>query len=274
MERAIHYLPSEKSTVLLALEYYSRKRAPNGTYSIRGIRVYVRLKSTSFNRLPCILSMNLWFSVHMCSHFVNYHNSTCINNTLSRPCGAPALKNKKQHGNRGRCQHRRPHVYSRSNWTSRSAERISTTIPPSIWACTGRSRPLSPSAGALGVLTRYLFAWRGSRQSVEPVAGRFVDAFARLQDERDEVVASGVLRRFDRGVGLRCQSRRGVTKTVCPTHMQVVETHNCVRMYGRCRPCVLIFHLKVVHDLYSTNTRPTEYIPYLSCAYSRTYPST
>ncbi len=40
----------------------------------------------------------------------------------------------------------------------------------------------------------------GSRQSVEPVTGRFVDTTTCLQDERDEVVLVGVLRRFDRGV--------------------------------------------------------------------------
>jgi hypothetical protein len=44
----------------------------------------------------------------------------------------------------------------------------------------------------------------------KPVAGRLVDASSTcLQDEWDEVVLVGILSCFDRGVGLRCQSRRG-----------------------------------------------------------------
>ena len=48
------------------------------------------------------------------------------------------------------------------------------------------------------VLAGHLHAWLGSRQSVEPVTGRFVDTTTCLQDQRDEVVLVGVLRRFDR----------------------------------------------------------------------------
>ena len=59
------------------------------------------------------------------------------------------------------------------------------------------------------VLAGHLLAWLGSRQSVEPVTGRFVDTSTCLQDKRDEVVLVGVLRRFDRGVGLRRMSRCG-----------------------------------------------------------------
>ena len=59
-----------------------------------------------------------------------------------------------------------------------------------------------------------MLAWLGSCQSVEPVTGRFVDMSTCLQDKRDEVVLVGVLHRFDRGVGLRCQSRRGATALV------------------------------------------------------------
>jgi hypothetical protein len=44
--------------------------------------------------------------------------------------------------------------------------------------------------------------------------GRFVDASTCLQDKRDEVVLVGVLRRIDRGVGLRRMSRRGATALV------------------------------------------------------------
>ncbi len=46
------------------------------------------------------------------------------------------------------------------------------------------------------VLAGHLLAWLGSRQSVEPVTGRFVDTSTYLQDKRDEVVLVGVLRRL------------------------------------------------------------------------------
>jgi hypothetical protein len=78
-----------------------------------------------------------------------------------------------------------------------------------MWACT-RTRACIASLRTVSVVVRacgfhlagHLLAWLGSRQSVEPVTGRFVDTSTCLQDKRDEVVLVGVLRRFDRGVGL------------------------------------------------------------------------
>ena len=110
-------------------------------------------------------------------------------------------------------------VYYGSNLTAMPAARISTTILASMWACTrtsaciasltflvGRSQWSSAPADSTGGRLGWALA-RLTRQSVEPVTGRFVDTTTCLQDERDEVVLVGVLRRFDRGVGLRRQSR-------------------------------------------------------------------
>jgi hypothetical protein len=118
----------------------------------------------------------------------------------------------------GRCQHEDITVYYSCNWTAMSAARISTTILASMWACTRHSACVaSPSNSSqdhrtiassgrprlrvprVVVLAGHLLAWLGSRQSVEPVTGRFVDTTTCLQDKRDEVVLVGVLRRFDRG---------------------------------------------------------------------------
>ncbi len=59
-----------------------------------------------------------------------------------------------------------------------------------------------------------MLIWLRSRQSIKPVSGCFVDATTCLQDKRDEVVLIGVLRHFDRGVGLRSQSQSGTTALV------------------------------------------------------------
>ncbi len=64
------------------------------------------------------------------------------------------------------------------------------------------------------VLAGHLLAWVGSRQSIKPVPGCFVDATTCLQDKRDEVVLVGVLHHFDPGLGLRRQSRCGTTALV------------------------------------------------------------
>ncbi len=88
-----------------------------------------------------------------------------------------------------------------------------------MWACTRTSACIAPlrtvsvvvrapgsaPAGSTGGRPGWAswVGWAlGSRQSIEPVTGRFVDTTTCLQDKRDEVVLVGVLRRFDRGVSI------------------------------------------------------------------------
>jgi hypothetical protein len=97
--------------------------------------------------------------------------------------------------------------------SSSAARGLWTESPPlssPAWACTRPSciaflRTVSvvarPPCGLRRLDGRLA---RGRSQSVEPLAGRFVGSSTRLQDEWDEVVLVGVLRRFDRGVGLCC----------------------------------------------------------------------
>jgi hypothetical protein len=92
----------------------------------------------------------------------------------------------------GRCQHRRHHgilqlrfqLDSDDARAAMSAARISTTILGSMWACTRTSACIaSLSSGSprlrvprVVVLAGHLLAWVGSRQSIKPVPGCFVDA--------------------------------------------------------------------------------------------------
>jgi hypothetical protein len=110
----------------------------------------------------------------------------------------------------GRCQHRRHHSILRllqldsdvcsADLHHNPRKHVGLHAHQRLHRLSGRPRLRVPRAV---VLAGHLLAWLGSRQSVEPVTGRFVDASTRLQDKRDEVVLVGVLRRFDRGVGLR-----------------------------------------------------------------------
>ncbi len=109
-------------------------------------------------------------------------------------------------------------VYYGSNSTAMSAARISTTILASMWACTRSIATLRTVSVVVRVCGFY--GWSSWLGTCSPGSGavrassRIVDASTCLQDKRDEVVLVGVLRRFDRGVGLRCQSRRGTTALV------------------------------------------------------------
>jgi hypothetical protein len=138
---------------------------------------------------------------------------TCTNITLSQKrLEIQALRCNGETTGSGRCQREDITVRQRclqrgsppqSSQACGPARATALASPP-----LGRSQWSSAPAGLrVVVLAGHLLAWLGSRQSVEPVTGRFVDTTTCLQDKRDEVVLVGVLRRFDRGVGLRRMSR-------------------------------------------------------------------
>jgi hypothetical protein len=129
----------------------------------------------------------------------------------------------------GRCQHGRHHSILRFRLDSNvcSADLHHNPRKHSMWACTCTSACIaslrtvslwsSASAGSTGghvrvvVLAGHLLAWLGSRQraSSQSRAALLTRPPVSRINGMDEVVLVGVLRRFDRGVGLRCQSRRG-----------------------------------------------------------------
>ena len=116
-----------------------------------------------------------------------------------------------------------------------SAARISTTILASMWACT-RTSDCIASLRTVSVVVRVCgfhgwsswLAWLGSRQSIKPVPGCFVDATTCLQ----YVLA--------------------YVRTFIGTHVPWYSTYMCVRTY------VLIM---LCHNFLIVHVRTYQYVP-------------